>query len=182
MGRKETPMWSQDRYAEASRFAAMAHSGQTLPNADLPYLLHVTQVAMEVVAALRAEPGHDEDLAVLCALLHDTVEDTAVTVEQLAAAYGQPVADGVLALTKDESLPKEQQIRDSLRRIRQQPRAVWLVKLADRIVNLQLPPRHWEPAKIAQYKADAREIFETLGVASPLLAARLEVKIAAYGS
>lgn len=174
-------MWSQDRYVDASRFAAAAHQGQTLPKLELPYLLHVTQVAMEVIAALRAEPGHDEDLAVLCALLHDTVEDSDVTVEQLAAAYGQAVADGVQALTKNETLPKHEQIRDSLRRIRQQPRAVWLVKLADRITNMQPPPRHWEPARVASYKADAREILATLGEASPLLATRLAAKIEAYG-
>lgn len=174
-------MWSQDHYTAASRFAAQAHAGQTVPGSELPYLLHVTLVAMEVIAALRAEPGHDEELAVRCALLHDTIEDTAVTFDQIAGAFGGPVAEGVLALTKDEALPKEAQMPDSLRRIRERPRAVWLVKLADRIVNMQPPPKHWQPAKIAAYRDEARTILAALGEASPFLAARLAAKIAAYG-
>lgn len=175
-------MWSQDRYTAASRFAAAAHAGQTVPGSELPYLLHVTLVAMEVIAVLRAEPGHDEDLAVLCALLHDTVEDTAVTVAELEAAFGRAVAEGVLALSKDESLPKSEQMADSLRRIRLQPREVWMVKLADRVVNMQPPPKHWEPAKIAAYRQEAREILAALGEASPSLAARLAEKIEQYGA
>lgn len=174
-------MWSQDVYTAAAQFAAEAHLGQKVPGGELPYLLHVTLVAMEVGAALRAEPGYDEDLALQCALLHDTIEDTAVTYEQVAAAFGQAVADGVLALSKDPGLPKEQQMPDSLRRIAAQPREVWLVKLADRIVNLQRPPHYWESDKIAAYEHEARSILVALGEASPFLAARLEVKIGAYG-
>lgn len=174
-------MWSQDRYTMAARFAAEAHLGQKLPGDERPYLLHVTLVAMEVCAGLRAEPGHDEDLAVQCALLHDTIEDTDVTYEQLAASFGQAVADGVLALSKDERLPKDEQIPDSLRRIRDQPRAIWLVKLADRIVNLQPPPKHWQPDRIAAYKAQSHSILAALGEASPFLAKRLAAKIEAYG-
>jgi len=174
-------MWDQDRYTAASRFAATAHAGQSIPGSELPYLLHITLVAMEVSVALRAEPGHDEDLAMGCALLHDTIEDTQVRFEQLEASFGRPVAEGVLALSKAEALPKAEQMPDSLRRIRTQPREVWLVKLADRIVNMQPPPKHWERAKIAQYKAEARTILAALGEASPLLAARLAQKIEAYG-
>jgi len=174
-------MWDQDRYTAASRFAATAHVGQTVPGSELPYLLHITLVAMEVSAALRAEPGHDEDLAMSCALLHDTIEDTQVRFEQLEAHFGRPIAEGVLALSKAEALPKDQQMPDSLRRIRAQPREVWLVKLADRIVNMQPPPKHWDGTKIAQYKAEARTILAALGEASPLLAARLAQKIEAYG-
>lgn len=174
-------MWSQDRYTVACRVAAAAHAGQTVPGSELPYLLHVTLVAMEVVAALRAEPGHDEDLAVQCALLHDTIEDTPVSFEELESAFGRAVAAGVLALTKDEALPKDEQMPDSLRRIREQPHEIWMVKLADRIVNMQPPPKHWEPDKVAAYKVEAREILRTLGEASPLLAARLAEKIERYG-
>ncbi|GAB4447192.1 MAG: HD domain-containing protein [Chloroflexi bacterium OHK40] len=174
-------MWSQDRYTAASRFAAIAHNGQHVPGTDLPYLLHVTQVAMETAAALCAEPGHDEDLAIQCALLHDTVEDTTVTYEQLDATFGRAVADGVLALTKDKTLPKDAQMDDSLRRIQAQPRAVWLVKLADRVVNLQPPPKHWTAEQQEAYRAEARTILAALGEASPLLATRLAQKIEAYG-
>lgn len=174
-------MWSQDTYLAALRFAAEAHSGQTITGTDLPYLLHLSLVGMEVIAALHAEPGHDADLAVQCALLHDVIEDTPVGYAEVAARFGAAVADGVLALTKDPALPKDQQMADSLARIQLQPPSVWLVKLADRICNLQPPPAHWTPAKAAAYRAEAELIAHTLGEASPLLAARLRAKIAGYG-
>ena len=164
-----------------TRIAAVAHAEQTVPGTELPYLLHVTQVAMEVAAALRVESGHDEDLVMQCALLHDTLEYTIVTYTQLAATFGSAVANGVLALSKDPALPKEAQMADSLRRIQLQPRAIWLVKLVDRIVNLQAPPKYWPIAKIAAYREEACGILDTLGKASPLLAARLMTKLATYG-
>ena len=69
---------------------------------------------------------------------------------------------------------------DSLRRILLQPREVWMVKLADRINNLQPPPSHWKDPKIAAYRAEAIQIVEALGPASPYLEGRLRAKIAAY--
>lgn len=70
---------------------------------------------------------------------------------------------------------------DSLARIRQQPLAVSMVKLADRITNLQPPPAHWDAAKIADYRAEAGTILEALDDADGWLAARLRGKIEGYG-
>lgn len=172
--------WSQEVYLKAYQFAARAHNGQTVPGTDLPYIMHVTFVCMEVIAAFRQEVGHDENLAIQCALLHDVIEDTAITHAQVQAEFGDAVAVGVLALTKDEALPKAQQITDSLRRIKQLGPEIWMVKLADRITNLQRPRPGWTKEKIEQYRADAEEILETLGEASAVLATRLREKIAAY--
>jgi (p)ppGpp synthase/HD superfamily hydrolase len=72
-------------------------------------------------------------------------------------------------------------MEDSLRRIRQQPREVWRVKLADRITNLQPPPSYWTPEKRGKYRAEAVTILDALGEASPFLATRLRGKIEAYG-
>ena len=174
------PPWSPDHYLRAARFAAEAHGGQKLPGGELPYLLHVSFVAAEVMAALATEPVAQPDLALTCALLHDTVEDTAVTVEQVAAEFGPAVAAGVAALSKDPALPKEQAMADSLRRIQEQPREVWMVKLADRISNLERPPQHWKPTKVAAYRAEALVIADALGAASPYLLARLRARIAGY--
>ncbi len=55
-----------------------------------------------------------------------------------------------------------------------------MVKLCDRITNLQPPPKHWDKAKIAKYQNEARLILEQLGVSSPFLADRLNIKIANY--
>ena len=172
--------WSQDEYIRAYRFAAEAHLGQTVPGSDLPYVAHVTLVSMEVIAALEVESGRDGDLAVQCALLHDVIEDTAVTYERLRAAFGERVSLGVLALSKDENLDRSLQIRDSLSRIRQQPQEIWMVKLADRISNLQPPPHDWTKNKIVQYRQEAIEIYDALHAASETLATRLLDKIEAY--
>ena len=71
--------WSQASYLKAYRFAAEAHKGQLFPGTDLPYLMHISFVSMEIIAGLGAEKNHDGDLAIQCALLHDVIEDTDVT-------------------------------------------------------------------------------------------------------
>ncbi|MBN1891019.1 MAG: bifunctional (p)ppGpp synthetase/guanosine-3',5'-bis(diphosphate) 3'-pyrophosphohydrolase [Thermoflexales bacterium] len=172
--------WSQDEYIRAYRFAAIAHQGQSVPGTDLPYIVHLSLVCMEVIAALIAEQGHDENLAVQCALLHDVIEDTGVTYEQVQQEFGSAVADGVLALSKDPALPKPAQMPDSLQRIQEQPQEIWLVKLADRISNLQPPPHYWTQDKIVAYRQEAIQIQDALGAASPFLSARLTLKIEAY--
>jgi (p)ppGpp synthase/HD superfamily hydrolase len=141
----------------------------------------VVSVATEVIAALRAEPGRDEELAVACALLHDVVEDTTVELAELERTFGASVAAGVHALSKRKDVPKSEQLSDSLRRIREQPKEIWMVKLADRVVNLTPPvPPAWSAEKKVQYRAQGQEILDALGDASTHLAARLRARIAAY--
>lgn len=175
-----TPSWDPDRYIAAARFAAEVHRGQTVPGTDVPYLLHITTVCAEVMASLSVEPADDPDLAVRCALLHDAMEDAGVSRETLTGRFGAPVADGVAALSKNPDIPKSDRMADSLARIRRQPFAVWRVKLADRITNLQPPPPGWSREKIAAYGEEARSILRELGAASPFLAKRLEEKIIRY--
>jgi (p)ppGpp synthase/HD superfamily hydrolase len=180
--------WDRELYIKACRFAAQAHRGQLIPSSDLPYLLHLNLVSMEIIAALSAEPGRDGDLAVACALLHDTIEDTATTYTQIESMFGSKVADGVAALSKNPDLEKSQQLTDSLDRIVSQPPEIWMVKLADslsetlreRITNLQPPPAHWDRHKIRRYRDEAIEIHTRLQSASPFLASRLAEKIQNY--
>jgi (p)ppGpp synthase/HD superfamily hydrolase len=173
--------FSPDRYVAALRFAAAKHEGQRMAGSGLPYLVHVCSVAGEVAAAL--EPALDADLAVCCALLHDTLEDTATTYAELVATFGTPVADGVRALSKlDDSIPKADRMADSLRRIRLQPREVWIVKLADRITNLAPPPAAWSSDKRRVYREEAIEIADALAGASPALEARIRERITAYSA
>lgn len=167
-----------DRYVRALRFAADKHRDQRVPGTALPYLVHVVSVAGEVIAALA--DVEQPDLAIACALLHDTLEDTATTVDEIAASFGQEVAAGVAALTKAARLPKAERMADSLRRIREQPRAVWCVKLADRITNLAPPPIGWTRDRCHAYREEAGEIAAALGDASPALHARLRAKIDSY--
>ncbi len=175
-------MWSPDSYLSAWNYAAAMHGEQKVPGTQLPYLTHVGAVAMEVMTAIaQGSRTTDPNLAVQCSLLHDVIEDTPATYADVAARFGLAVADGVLALTKNKALPsKAEQMADSLARIRQQPPEVWMVKLADRITNLQPPPAHWDDTKIAAYRAEAGTILDALGKADEWLAERLRGKIVGY--
>ena len=73
----------QESYNKALSFAAMKHEGQTLPGTNLPYLIHVTSVAMELLVAGAHTMNFDVPFSVSVALLHDTLEDTPVTTEQI---------------------------------------------------------------------------------------------------
>lgn len=173
-------IWTQEGYIKAYDFAARAHRRQKVPGTRLPYISHPTKVCMEVMAALEVETENDGSLAVQCALLHDVIEDTRETYQSIEATFGTNIADGVLALSKNKSLPDSMQMKDSLERIKAQPREVQMVKLADRITNLQPPPSKWNKKKIREYYAEAIEILDELGKASHFLSARLRKKIDTY--
>jgi len=175
-------MWTPELYVDALRFAAERHHGQQMTGTELPYLVHVTSVAAEVLAALGHERLTAPDLAVQCALLHDVLEDTATTDDELVARFGGAVAAGVRTLTKDATLPKSERMADSLRRIQAQPPEVWIVKLADRVTNLARPPASWSLEKRRHYRAEAGTILQALAPASLHLADRLAARIASYAA
>lgn len=177
--------WNPDLIDLAWALATIRHQGQTygsvVEGERIAYMTHIGSVAMTVAWALQSDPRANADLALPCAILHDTIEDTGTTHAELASAFGAPIADGVLALSKDETLPtKAAQMADSLRRIQLQPREVWMVKLADRIANLSAPPHYWNNDKILAYRDEARLIRAELGAASEALARRLDERIEAY--
>ena len=180
--------WSREKYFKAYKFAAEAHKGQLIPGTDMPYVVHVSLVAMEILAALAVETVERPNLAVQCALLHECLEDTYIVYDEIVTQYGSYVADGVLALSKDGAIGKTEdehkrdwlQLEDSLQRIKQQPIEVWMVKIADRIINLQLPPNHWNDGKIVRYKQGAELIHKELASASEYLGGRLKAKIDKY--
>lgn len=169
----------QDAWLAAWELAARAHNAQKYPGSELPYIVHIAQVATEILVAHHEAPFARPVLAVQCALLHDTLEDTAVTAAELAR-FGDDVVAGVRALSKDAALPKREAMADSLRRIKQQPVEVWAVKLADRISNLGPPPCYWSAEKIASYRLEAQTILDALGAAHEPLARRLARRIAEY--
>ncbi|MFN6512947.1 MAG: HD domain-containing protein [Nostoc sp. CreGUA01] len=172
--------WSQESYLKAFKKAAQAHQGQKMPGSEIPYIMHLSFVSMEVIAALNVETERDGNLAITCAILHDVIEDTVTNFEQIKTEFGEAIANGILALTKDNSLEKHLQMADSLRRIKKQPPEIWMVKLADRISNFQAPPHYWNQDKIIQYREEGIQIYEALKDASPFLASRLANKIEDY--
>jgi guanosine-3',5'-bis(diphosphate) 3'-pyrophosphohydrolase len=180
--------WNREIYAKAWHFATIKHAGQTYggaePNEKLAYINHIGSVATEIVWALHhSDEIIDADLAIQCAILHDTIEDTDTTFDELKTIFGEDVANGVLALTKNEKKgSKKEQMTDSLARIKAQPKAVWMVKMADRISNLYHPPHYWNNEKILAYAEEARLIFNALNEANEVLNIRLKEKIDNYAS
>ncbi len=173
-----------DRLARAIRLAAERHAGQCVPGTRLPYLLHLAQVATEVQTALAHPDGQalDPERALLCAWLHDTLEDTDLKRDELVRQFGEPVAAGVDALTKRmEGKSKREAMDDSLSRILEQPAEIALVKLCDRIVNLQPPPPHWNIARQEAYRDEAKRILQRLKGVHPAAEKRLRERIEAYG-
>ena len=175
-----TTSFSPAAYADALHFAAAAHRDQRFPGKDLPYLVHVVEVAAELIAALPHEEVERPDLAVQCALLHDTVEDTGTALDALVARFGADVAAGVDALSKREVIAKDRRMDDSIDRILAQPREIALVKLADRIANLAEPPAYWPTDKRQAYRREAEHLLARLGPSSRYLAGRLRSRIEEY--
>jgi (p)ppGpp synthase/HD superfamily hydrolase len=175
-----------DLYRDALYFACKAHEGQKMatssPNIDFPYFLHITEVMTETLIAFQEtnDKSLNQKLGILVAILHDTVEDTSVTLKEIELKHGVEVKNGVWAMTKDETLPKEEQMSDSLEKLLKQPIEVQFVKLADRIVNLKEPPHYWDSKKKKKYQKEAKVILQKLGNANEYLAKRLEEKIENY--
>lgn len=171
-----------DCWQKTWAFAASAHATQTMPGSANAYLQHLGAVTFEIIAANQHTAIENLDLAIQCAMLHDTIEDQGISHAQLHDTFGLAVADGVLALSKRADLTKAEAMDDSLARIRQQPRAIWCVKLADRVSNLSNVPDHWSREKAEKYALEATKILEALGEAHAGLAERLKQRIAHYSS
>lgn len=179
--------WSIDEVQKAWQVASELHAGQTYggpgQGEQIEYITHIGSVAFEILSAMQHTPGMNAGLALTCAMLHDVVEDTPFTYEQVREVFGAEVAAGVLALTKFGHIEgKRAQLLDSLRRIQQQPAEIWAVKLADRITNLYHPPYYWDHARKVDYLQESEMLFKALSPANKYLADRLQVKIQEYHS
>jgi guanosine-3',5'-bis(diphosphate) 3'-pyrophosphohydrolase len=172
----------QTLYQNAIKYATLRHlaKNQNVPGTDLPYVVHLSNVAMEILMAAPETENFNLGLAVQVALLHDTIEDTEAEYEDLVELFGREIADGIKALTKNKDLYKDYAMIDSLERIKSQPVEIWAVKLADRITNLQSPPKHWNQLKKQKYLEEARIIHEELKDGNVYLADRLWAKIKEY--
>lgn len=176
-------MTLQQYYQKAIKFAALKHAkeGQTIPGTELPYVVHLSNVAMEVLFASQNSTNFDVAFALQVALLHDVLEDTPTTVEELSEVFSPNIAAAVNALTKNSALSKSEKMADSLDRIKKLQKEVWAVKLADRITNLQPPPEHWDNQKVKDYRKEAIAILESLRGSNVYLEERLKSCIDEYG-
>lgn len=163
-----------DFYNKALFYAAVAHNGQLY--AGLPYVIHVCMVANEVLAADKHEPLSNIKDAVQIALLHDVLEDTPITETEMLQNFEPAVVHGVNLLTKKEGQPLE----DYLSGIKAGGSDVSVIKMCDRIINLQKQPAHWGSEKILEYYEESLSILEMLGESSEYVSKRLMRKIELY--
>ena len=91
--------FNQDKITKAWFFASRAHQEQRYPGEQLPYLTHIGNVLLEVMGV--GSSLENVELAIYCAILHDTIEDTNTSYEDILEEFGKAVADGVKALSKD---------------------------------------------------------------------------------
>ncbi len=90
-----------------------------VPGTDLPYMIHLSNVSMEVLIAAQDTAHFDLGLAIQVALLNDTLEDTKTTKENFIIHFGMKEAEGVPALINDTFLPKHKQMEECFSRIKQ---------------------------------------------------------------
>ncbi len=169
------PAASIQRILAAARFAAEKHAQQKRKGAmGEPYFNHLVEVA-ELIAASSEEL--DVEL-VMAAFLHDTVEDTGVTLQQLEERFGGDVAGLVAEVTDDKSLPKETRKDLQVRNAHKKSERAQTLKLADKISNLRSvlasPPVGWSLERKQQYFEWARQVVSGLTTPNPVLKAEFE--------
>ena len=139
-------------FIKAVAFAAEKHRNQRRKDADAsPYINHPI-----ALANVLANEGGIANEDVLCAaILHDTVEDTETTEQELIETFGIKIASIVMEVTDDKSLPKAERKLKQIEHAAHSSHEAKLVKLADKISNLRdlisAPPADWERARIAEY-------------------------------
>lgn len=168
----------QHLYNKAWLFASHAHIGQKMKASDLPYATHVAMVANELLCADRHSAVGDLAIALPAALLHDVIEDTEITQEALAEAFGTDVASTVACLSKNLIVPFSYE--RYFQAIANHSKEAASIKLCDRITNLQSAPPTWTPAKRASYLEESAQILAALGHANEYLKHRLSDAMARY--
>ena len=152
-----TPGLDTQRLYRAFTYADAEHKGQ-LRKDGTPYITHPLAVA-EIVADL----GLDAD-SVIAALLHDTIEDTNATHEEVAKQFGETVAalvEGVTKLSRVQYTSKEEEQMENLRKMfmaMAQDIRVILIKICDRLHNMRTM-EYQSPAKQREKSLETMEIY-----------------------
>ncbi len=156
-------------------FAAARHRDQRRKDAAAsPYINHPIALAN----VLWHEGGVRELAVVIAAVLHDTVEDTETTVDELRALFGPEIAGVVAEVTDDRTLPREERKRLQIEHAPHLSLAARQVKLADKLCNLRdildSPPADWSRERRAAYVAWTAEVVAGLRGACPPLEAAFD--------
>jgi len=147
----------------ALAFAADKHKNQRRKDADAsPYINHPIALAN----LLLNEAGVEDQRVLIAAVLHDTIEDTDTTEQELVKHFGKDVADIVLEVTDDKALPKAERKRLQIEHAAHISRRAKLVKLADKICNLRditsSPPADWSVDRKREYFDWAKSVVDEL--------------------
>lgn len=139
-------------FARVLEFAARKHAAQRRKGeAHEPYINHLAEVALLLA---EATAGKDLNL-VLAGLLHDTIEDTATSYEELSREFSDDVADLVSEVTDDKSLPKERRKDLQVQMSPHKSDRAKKIKIADKISNLESilnsPPVEWSEKRKREY-------------------------------
>jgi (p)ppGpp synthase/HD superfamily hydrolase len=145
--------------SEAADLAARRHNGmQRKGRGNEPYINHLAEVANLLAVATN---GADAEL-VAAGWLHDTIEDTATTQEELAGIFGKRVAALVVEVTDDMILPKDQRRQKQVIDAPKKSSDAKLIKIADKISNIRariLPqPNQDERDDLIDYVAWAEQV------------------------
>ncbi len=146
---------------KALSFAAHKHRDQRRKDVDAsPYINHPISLA-----GILCNEAHVTDVNVICgALLHDTVEDTDTTPEELEAEFGTAIRDIVMDVTDDKSLSKAERKQLQIDHAAHASDQAKLVKLADKITNLRdvanNPPPAWSHQRCQEYFDWARKVID----------------------
>jgi guanosine-3',5'-bis(diphosphate) 3'-pyrophosphohydrolase len=145
----------------ATAFAAEKHRNQKRKDAEAsPYINHPIGLARVLIK----EAGIDNVAVLAAALLHDTIEDTATTAQELRDAFGEEIAGLVLEVTDDKSLSKAERKQLQIEHASHLSKGAKLVKLADKICNLRdvrsAPPAGWSLERRREYFDWARRVVD----------------------
>lgn len=140
------------RLLKAISFAADKHSRQRRKDVEAsPFINH--PIAVATVLAIEGEVS--DEVTLLAAALHDTVEDTKTTFEELEEHFGLEVAGLVRELTDDKSLEKAERKRLQIEHARESSARAKQLKIADKICNIRditvSPPADWSLERRSEY-------------------------------
>ncbi|KAG8516339.1 Guanosine-3',5'-bis(diphosphate) 3'-pyrophosphohydrolase MESH1 [Galemys pyrenaicus] len=158
------------RLLEAADFAARKHRWQRRKDPEgTPYINHPIGVAR----ILTHEAGVTDVAVLQAALLHDTVEDTDTTLDELELLFGARVRRLVEEVTDDKALPKPERKRLQVERAPHSSPGAKLVKLADKLYNLRdlnrCTPQGWTQGRVQEYFRWAAQVVRGLQGTSPPL-------------
>jgi len=156
----------------ALKFAALKHRDQRRKDQGAtPYINH----PIEVAETLWFQGGVRDMVTIVGALLHDTLEDTNATDEEIRQQFGEQVLTLVQEVTDDKSLPKLERKRLQIEHAPHQSTRAKQVKLADKICNvidiINSPPHNWSLKRCQEYIDWSKQVVAGLRGVNPALEA-----------